>query len=98
VSNSCPENSARIEFQYIYKPRVVGISDSGTQCYSSLKFQLPTQPKKREREREKVYWKLGLWLKLRTGWIEKEICCKGLWLELSTGHELQESLVAMGLD
>jgi hypothetical protein len=37
-------------------------------------------------------------LKLRTGWIEKEVCCKGLRLELSTGHGLQESLVAMGLD
>jgi hypothetical protein len=102
VSKSCPENSARIEFQYISKPRVEGISDSGTQCYSSLKFQLRTQPKKRERERErereKVYWKLGIWLKLRTGWIEKEVCCKGLWLELSTGHGLQESFVAMGLD
>jgi hypothetical protein len=100
VSKSCPENSARIEFQYISKPRVEVISDSGTQCYSSLKFQLHTQPKKREREREreKVYWKLGLCLKLRNGWIEKEVSCKGLWLELSTGHGLQESLVAMGLD
>jgi hypothetical protein len=53
VSKSCPENSARIEFQYIFKPRVEGMSDAGTQCYSSLKFQLQTQPKKRERERER---------------------------------------------
>jgi hypothetical protein len=29
------------------------MSDAGTQCYSSLKFQLHTQPKKRERERER---------------------------------------------
>jgi hypothetical protein len=55
VSKSCPENSARIEFQYISKPRVQGISDGGTQYYSSLKFQLHTQPKKRERERERKY-------------------------------------------
>jgi hypothetical protein len=77
VFKSCPENSARIEFQYISKPRVEGISDAGTLCYCSLKFKLHTQPKKRERERESIFWKLGLWLKLRTGWIEKEVCCKG---------------------
>jgi len=61
VSKSCPENSARIEFQYIFKPRVEGMSDAGTQCYSSLKFQLQTQPKKRERERERERKCIGNW-------------------------------------